>query len=294
MEQEPELTPENSEKEICVEPEPIQIGGGGGNVNSVNGMTGDVVLKTSDLENDSGYQTAAQVDQKVTAAAEELTDDLATVATSGSYDDLSNKPTIPEAYALPAATASTLGGVKVGDGLSVEADGTISAEGGSGPTVVQTLGTSTDDVMSQKAVTDTLFADGATARQIKIGSNTSTSGSFTVTVGYGAATVSSAVALGTNAKATGNNSVALGYDTNTNYKGWSVALGRAAQPTRDGEVNIGTPRDPTKGYNDTAYRILGGLYDGQDNHDAVTVRQLNSAVGNIETVLQTLNSGSGV
>ena len=32
-------------------------------------------------------------------------------------------------YTLPAATASTLGGVKVGDGLTVEADGTLSADG---------------------------------------------------------------------------------------------------------------------------------------------------------------------
>ena len=37
---------------------------------------------------------------------------LATVATSGSYDDLSNKPTIPSAYILPIASASALGGVK--------------------------------------------------------------------------------------------------------------------------------------------------------------------------------------
>lgn len=37
---------------------------------------------------------------------------LAVVATSGSYNDLSNKPTIPAAYTLPTATASTLGGVK--------------------------------------------------------------------------------------------------------------------------------------------------------------------------------------
>ena len=37
---------------------------------------------------------------------------LATVATSGSYNDLSNKPTIPSAYTLPIASASALGGVK--------------------------------------------------------------------------------------------------------------------------------------------------------------------------------------
>ena len=36
---------------------------------------------------------------------------LAAVATSGSYNDLSNKPTIPSAYTLPIASASALGGV---------------------------------------------------------------------------------------------------------------------------------------------------------------------------------------
>lgn len=36
---------------------------------------------------------------------------LATVATSGSYDDLSNKPTIPSAYTLPNASTSARGGV---------------------------------------------------------------------------------------------------------------------------------------------------------------------------------------
>ena len=38
--------------------------------------------------------------------------DFATIATSGSYNDLSDKPTIPPAYTLPAATTSVIGGVK--------------------------------------------------------------------------------------------------------------------------------------------------------------------------------------
>lgn len=33
------------------------------------------------------------------------------VATSGNYNDLSNKPTIPPPYNLPAATPNTIGGV---------------------------------------------------------------------------------------------------------------------------------------------------------------------------------------
>lgn len=39
-------------------------------------------------------------------------------------------------YILPPATQSTLGGVKVGSGITVQPDGTISAEGGSGEGVV--------------------------------------------------------------------------------------------------------------------------------------------------------------
>lgn len=50
---------------------------------------------------------------------------FATVATTGSYADLSNKPSIPSAYTLPTATDSVLGGVKIGSGVSI-LDGVIS------------------------------------------------------------------------------------------------------------------------------------------------------------------------
>lgn len=47
---------------------------------------------------------------------------LATVATSGSYNDLSNTPS---PYTLPTASSSVLGGIKVGSGLSISS-GTLS------------------------------------------------------------------------------------------------------------------------------------------------------------------------
>lgn len=50
---------------------------------------------------------------------------LAKVATSGSYNDLVNKPAIPAAYSLPDATATVKGGVKIGGNITV-ASGTIS------------------------------------------------------------------------------------------------------------------------------------------------------------------------
>lgn len=52
-------------------------------------------------------------------------DSLATVATSGSYNDLSDKPTIPSAYTLPTASSAVMGGVKIGSNISVTS-GTIS------------------------------------------------------------------------------------------------------------------------------------------------------------------------
>jgi len=51
------MEPENIEQEILLQPEVLQVG----KVNSVNGMTGDVVLTTSDLENTSDYQTGSDV-----------------------------------------------------------------------------------------------------------------------------------------------------------------------------------------------------------------------------------------
>ena len=46
---------------------------------------------------------------------------------SGSYDDLTNKPTIPPAYTLPAATAAALGGVKKGAAIPDLASGADAA-----------------------------------------------------------------------------------------------------------------------------------------------------------------------
>ena len=64
------------------------------------------------------------------------TADLSTVATSGSYEDLKNKPTIPAPYTLPTASTSTLGGVKVDGSTITITNGVISSvSGGSGSSV---------------------------------------------------------------------------------------------------------------------------------------------------------------
>ena len=95
-----------------------------------NGVDGKTPVKGVD------YFTQAEIQQveNNAAAKVDLSDyvksaDLSTVATSGSYEDLTNKPTIPDAYELPVASATTLGGVKVGSGLDIT-NGVLSATGG--------------------------------------------------------------------------------------------------------------------------------------------------------------------
>ena len=84
-----------------------------------------IPTKNSQLENDSDYVTLTELAEEGYAKDSELS----VVAKSGSYNDLTNKPTIPPAYTLPTASSSVLGGVKIGSGLAVSGDdGTISVE----------------------------------------------------------------------------------------------------------------------------------------------------------------------
>ena len=86
----------------------IEIAGGSGAVDSVNGATGEVVLDADDIDDTSTtnkFVTAADItklsdlygintgDQDLSGYA--TTASLSTVATSGDYSDLNNTPTIP-------------------------------------------------------------------------------------------------------------------------------------------------------------------------------------------------------
>ena len=86
-------------------------------------QTSDIPTATSDLTNDSGFITNSV--NNLTNYT--LTSGLATVATSGSYNDLTDKPSIPTAYTLPTASTTVLGGVKVDGATVTVADGVISS-----------------------------------------------------------------------------------------------------------------------------------------------------------------------
>ena len=108
----------------------ISVSGGGSSGGSnytlptaSNSTLGGVKVGSGLTINTGGELSADVTASTLTAYAK--TTDLSVVAKSGSYNDLSNKPTIPSAYTLPNATSSTLGGVKVGSNISVS-NGTIS------------------------------------------------------------------------------------------------------------------------------------------------------------------------
>lgn len=93
------------------------------------------------------------------------------------------------------------------------------------------------------------------------------------------------VAIGKSAICYSAYSVIIG-DSASTYTDGTVALGAGSYPTRVGEVNIGSA-STAYGFNSTNYRVIGGVHDGQDAQDAVTVNQVNSVIDAINTALST-------
>lgn len=140
-------------------------GSGTAGVTSFAGRTGDVtpqagdytaamvgldnVDNTSDANKPISTATQAALDGKADAATvaadmalKANTADLATVATTGLYSDLTGTPT---PYSLPTASGSELGGIKIGTGLSIDAQGVVTV-------VMSSVIDSGLDVNSQNAV----------------------------------------------------------------------------------------------------------------------------------------------
>ena len=108
----------------------ISSGGEGGAVSSVNGQTGDVVITATSL----GAITKADAD---TLYATQLNSKQDTLVSGQNIKTINGQSVIGEGNieihqsALPIASANTLGGVKVGAGLSINPDtGVLSATGG--------------------------------------------------------------------------------------------------------------------------------------------------------------------
>lgn len=166
---------------------------------------------------------------------------------------------------------------------------------GGGPTVVQTTGTSTTDVMSQNATTSMVFADPSTKQKVQIGNSAQTGSAAdnTVVIGAGAFSYgSSSVALGSAAKTYSYGATALGTNAYANAD-HSIALGDDSTASAIGEMAIGTKFN--HGYNNSNYRLLTGLYDPQSAHDAATKGYVdNSLLGKANKISVVQTSASTI
>ena len=75
-------------------------GGGGGAVTSVNGQTGAVTLDLSDLQGDTTHRTVTDTEKQTWNNKSDF---------SGSYNDLTNKPTIPSPYHTYSTSEQQIG-----------------------------------------------------------------------------------------------------------------------------------------------------------------------------------------
>lgn len=154
---------------------------------------------------------------------------------------------------------------------------TAAGGGGSSVNVVQTTGTSTTDVMSQNAVTSMIYADPSTTRKIQIGNSSSTVSSDGISIGYGSSAGSSSaqecVAIGSGAVINGGRigSVALGANSGGNI-------------TKSGMVDIGSAFTSYGYEGNSNYRLLTGLHDPVNDHDAATKGYVDAHSGGVKTL----------
>lgn len=171
----------------------------------------------------------------------------------------------------------------------LKSDGTWEAVSGGGPTVVQSVGNSTTDVMSQNATTRMIFKDNSRYEILISGGGSDTSGIGSVAIGYGAQAYGQQAIAIASGVANAERSISIGGHS-SNSQGaqaqGSIALGFGATTTQIGEMNIGT-NNTSYGYNSSNYRLLSGIYDGQNSHDAATVGQINNTIDAINTALNT-------
>lgn len=242
---------------------------------------------------------------------DDMDDRIAALAT-----DLSFKGSVATESDLPTGAATGDTYITEDTGVMYVWTGTDwTALGGTGITVVDQPGTSTTDAMSQKAATALVYRMNSggsySDHAIKIGGGASTDnngvsigyqaslsgGVQSVAVGSNAKSVGYGVAIGSTAKiGSGNYGIAIGYlsggqsvqtggsvmigrsATVTSGVNHAIALGDFSKATRTGEFNIGTPGSSGNGYNNTDYRLLTGVHDPVNAHDAATKGYVDAAV----------------
>lgn len=221
----------------------------------------DVVPTYAALQN---YDTSGLTDKDIIRVLQDETHDGDSTyyrynAQSGTWTYVGESKQYEDFVGTDGTTAGTAGLVPApattDAGKFLKADGTWDTAG-SAINVAQAPGTSTTDVMSQKATSEMVFRNPSTKQQVQVGDSANASGSYAVAIGWGASATkedgiaigdgailegvfggialgagahtygSYATAVGTSSAARGNYSIAIGQSTNVKSGGTnSVAIG---------------------------------------------------------------------
>ena len=115
---------------------------------------------------------------------------------------------------------------------------------------------------------------------IGIGFSASTEGAGVINIGgqYGRGQYSVIIgSSASNQRSDSQYNVLLGYSSKIDAVAvsGSVGIGAYSRPTLSGQIHVGST-NTSFGYNNTNYRIISGVHDGQDLNDAATVAQGNT------------------
>ena len=129
-------------------------------------------------------------------------------------------------YSLPTASGSTLGGIKIGSGLSIDGSGVVTASGGGGGGA---------DLYAANESSPSAQPSATGANAIAIGDSAIASGSQAVALSLSRASGSKSFAAGigdnsTSYGASSNNTVAIGGEAKAN-SGYSTAIGYGSSAT---------------------------------------------------------------
>lgn len=202
---------------------------------------------------------------------------LANVATTGSYLDLTDSPDV---YSLPAATASDLGGVKIGAGITVAGDGTISVVSSGGGTL---------DIASPTTLGGIKIGSGVSIDANGVLSVTSTSGGTVSKVSVASANgISGTVA---NATSTPTITLSLGAITPSAVSTGALVVANMLYPTTKGTSGqvLSTNGTNTVSWTSLATVATTGSYADLTNKPSIPSAQVNSDWSATTGISQILN-----
>lgn len=133
------------------------------------------------------------------------------------------------------------------------------------------------------ALGNSAYTDEYANSAVAVGQGANAQRTYSIAVGpYATSSDGECVALGASASASGASTVAIGAYSTASSSG-AISFAYCNDGGAQGVVNFG-PFNSSYGYNNTNYRLLTGVHDAQDAHDAVTLGQLNALITQLQSL----------